>query len=899
MLSSMERHRASARIPLLLCAILAITIGCVTPRQRPNNPATPRLLAILSRISVQYQASWTESGIKYRDAHELVRLPDPQTAQAPLVRMLITTEQRLSRNDARQRLLDVARSRRASPSFYSIGGWPAVELRFKEPSPAAGDPEGESSPGSRPVIQRALMAIAADQQIVDFDIWLAPGVPDALLEEAVGIARSARFPDREDSDELRGVLDGLKQSVEQTARQPVPAGTASTSAPRIFFSPSPLSPVLLPKGTQGELEITSSDDSRRIVIASNSALNVSADGGATFSKGNTPAPVVDPTVARSVSDNFYLGSIGRPAGQLGVGGCSNWIARSTDGGANFTFTGFSASCPFMAAALCFPDQPHIAADAFNTAPAGTDQVYAVWRLATPSGTVANCSAIGSSLGAVQPVLACSSDNGVTWSALPVPLPGGGDHPRVAVGADGKVYTVALSGNSVLLARFTSCAQGLVPDPGFPVTVTDASNVSCPVPGLDRCEEALSSPTIAPDPLDSTHLYVTYAQAVDNYERIVSRESKDSGLTFPGEFILSPPTAARRFMPWSCSAKGSVFVGWYDRQAALGGPVPPIRTNDLTDYFLGSPLFAQTVNLSGQPDPQCASGWLRLATREQEGAESCTVQPQLAGRCLNGSGKGSGSLCDFSDNVCPGPGESCRTGAGVPKYGDYNGIACAENSVITAWTSATAPTGLPPVPGLSIFSRVVPLQPNGSPNWDQLQIDIATGEDDARDSSEIYASVQNEPNLLCLKPSKSLAPDGICPNGDGATDQTGRNSWRSVDGVISQTFTVATPQTSPAGFGPITITLVQGPCLGCTSDNWNLEAIKVTAVDSSGRFPSRVLLDLSSGSPKVDDTTCSARLKDKPNAASVELSLASPPTNTHVYRGGAADGTTSTCKNNGR
>ena len=882
----------------LLGALLAMTIGCVTPRQRTTSPATPRLLAVLPRISVQYPESWTESGIKYRNAHELVRLPQAQTAQGPLVRMLITTEQRLSRSDARQRLVDVARSRSASPSFYSIGGWPAVEIRFKEPLPELGDSEGEARPGSRPVVQRALMAIAFDQQIVDFDIWLAPGVPDALLEEAVGIARSARFPDREDPDELRGVLDGLKQSAQQGARQPEPAGTAATSAVRNFFSPSPLSPVLLPKSSRGELEITSSDDARRIVIASNSLLNFSADGGATFNNGNTPAPVSDPTVARSVSDNFYLGSIGRPTGQLGVGGCSNWISRSTDGGANFTFTGFSASCPFLAASLCFPDQPHIAADAFNTAPAGTDQVYAVWRLATPSGTAANCSAVGQNLGSVTPVIACSSDNGVTWSA-PVALPGGGDHPRVAVGVDGKVYAVALSGNSVLLTRFTSCAQGLLADAGFPVTVTDASNFVCPVPGLDRCDDtALNSPTVAPDPLDPTHLYVTYAQSVDNYERIVSRESKDSGLTFPGEFILSPPTAARRFMPWSCSAKGSVFVGWYDRQAALGGPVPPIRTNDLTDYFLGSPMFAQTINLSGQPDPQCASGWLSSAPRSQDDSESCTVQPQLAGRCLNSSGKGSGSLCDFSDNVCPAPGESCTTGAGQPKYGDYNGIACAENQVITAWTSATAPTGLPPVPGLSIFSRVVPLQPNASLSWDQLQIDITTGEDDARDSSEIYASVLNETNLLCLKPSKSLAPDGICSNGDGATDQTGKNSWHSADGVISQTFTVATPKTSPAGFGPITITLVQGPCLGCTSDNWNLEAIKVTAVDSSGRSPSRVLLDLSSGSPKVDDTTCIARLKDSPNAAAVEFSLDSPPTSTHLYRGGAADGTTTTCKNNG-
>jgi hypothetical protein len=328
-------------------------------------------------------------------------------------------------------------------------------------------------------------------------------------------------------------------------------------------------------------------------------------------------------------------------GQLGVGGCSNWVARSTDGGANFTFQGFSASCPFLAAAPCFPDQPHLAADLFNTSPAGRDQVYAVSRLITPSGAVANCNQVQQNVGAETSVIACSNDNGVTWS-LPLVLPGGGDHPRVAVGADGKVYAVTLNGYSILLTRFSSCALGFVPDPGFPITVVDGANVECPLPGLDRCNEALSSPMIAPDPLDPSHLFVTYALAAESagtkFEWIIGRESRDSGLTLPGQFVLSPPTAARRFMPWSCSAKGTVFAGWYDRQAAVTGP-----TNDLTDYLLGSPIFAQSLSLSGPSDPQCASGWGGGpgATRSSNDSEACTVQPQLAGRCQNGAGRGSG------------------------------------------------------------------------------------------------------------------------------------------------------------------------------------------------------------------------------------------------------------------
>jgi len=97
---------------------------------------------------------------------------------------------------------------------------------------------------------------------------------------------------------------------------------------------------------------------------------------------------------------------------------------------------------------------------------------------------------------------------------------------------------------------------------------------------------------------------------------------------------------------------------------------------------------------------------------------------------------------------------------------------------------------------------------------------------------------------------------------------------------------------------MTVTLVQGPCAGCTSDNWDIEAIRVTAIDSTGRLPSRVLLDLSSGAPKADDTTCIARLKESPNADSVRFTLDFPSTNGHVYVGGLSDGKPTACKNNG-
>jgi hypothetical protein len=279
--------------------------------------------------------------------------------------------------------------------------------------------------------------------------------------------------------------------------------------------------------------------------------------------------------------------------------------------------------------------------------------------------------------------------------------GGGDFPRVAVGPAGDVYVVSLSGNAVLLNRFTSCANGLIAAVGYPVTVATLSGpVTCPVPGLDRCNDGntLSSPTVAPDPDSSNpgHLFVSFAESSASGERIVVMESTDFGLTFSRRKVVSGPSSARRFMPWSCSTRGRSWTGWYDRTAAT----VPGATNDLTDYFVAS-TDGPPLNLSNNPDPQCASGW-PCAPRSTHDSDMCSIQPQLAGFCLTAAGVGSRRRCDFSVGGCP-KGETCQGGRGCPKYGDYNGIACSANVVLAAWASATPPIGvIPPAGGISIL-----------------------------------------------------------------------------------------------------------------------------------------------------------------------------------------------------
>jgi hypothetical protein len=294
------------------------------------------------------------------------------------------------------------------------------------------------------------------------------------------------------------------------------------------------------------------------------------------------------------------------------------------------------------------------------------------------------------------------------------------------------------GRNLMINKFSSCQNGLTQQDDFPHRVAKVDDVVCPVPGLDRCNNGnqLSSHTVAIDDENPNLVYVAYADNTKNSdatisEDIVVRASLDGGLTWPRVGVANSDTDGRRFMPWVCTANGAAFVSWYDRRLASA------NNNDLTDFFLGSVrlgnLSTQLVsdfelNLSGNADPQCASGWTTVAPRSPDDSEECSSQPQLAGVC-----RISGVRCDFSDQNCPQPGEVCATGGGMPKYGDYNGIACAAGQVYSAWASATAPPGLPTASGISIYSSVfqtaslnvrIHVYPNSDPGKFVVSVDGA-------------------------------------------------------------------------------------------------------------------------------------------------------------------------------
>jgi hypothetical protein len=697
-----------------LSSIALVTTTLVQGQQPPQQPQ-PQVLTIRPQITVRYASPWKPSGATFQNAHELLLTTTAQNVELPQARVLITSETRLNRDDALQRLRDIAKSRSGTVSYLTIASWPAVQLEFTENLPTVGAQEREEAvPVPDEQVQRAIVAIAADTTVLHFDITLAPGAPANLLQQAEQLATGSVFPTQGNPADVQRSIQILQQAA---PTKPIAIPEKAEIVPRVAVAAnlpakSTAGTVAVDTGV-GELEVIADPNANTVIVASNQSLSYSTNLGASFSTGTTPFSMNDPSLARGTSGNFYLGAIAFPTGstaQLGVSGCTNAVSRSTNSGASFSLEGYTVKCATTATSgLCFPDQPHIAADSVNSA-SGKDQVYSVWRQFTPSGPATSCSSLGS--GFVAASIVCSKDNGVTWTSTAA-ISGAGDFPRIAVAPDGDVYAVTLSGNNVLLNRFSSCASGLTAATGFPVTVaTLTAPVSCPVPGLDRCNNGntLSSPVVSPDPNDATHILVTYAQSDGaGGESVVVAESNDRGSSFPSTHSMTATTGIRRFMPWSCSTLGRAWTGWYDRSSAKNSGA----TDDSTEYFVssGNGSASGTIfNLSNHPDPQCASGW-QCGTRATADATSCTKQPQLAGFCSVSKAR-----CSFtSPTGCP-SGQTCNTGGGCPKYGDYNGIACAGNWVITAWTSATAPAGLPAVSGLSTFSTALFVGAQGNTIW---------------------------------------------------------------------------------------------------------------------------------------------------------------------------------------
>ncbi len=666
-------------------------------------------------IKINYPDGWYPAPSRYTNAYELVNASSEElkaTVPAKLSWIFVTTEKRKNHKEALRRLKEIAAEVSSPSTFLTIGRWPALQRRYLAPLARPGGSGAEAE-----VAMRITTAIAAGRLLLRIEGNLAPGAAEDTALEVEEIGKKVLF-------ERKGNLNQSQREIEELKKEAPPAqpkkqfSQMKLGAASVEVSPGANMRIDFNPGVQSEVEIAVSPDGQNVVVGSNIRdYMFSTDGGLTFTQRaiNPGFPANgDPSLAYGASGDFYFAFIAYPDGSAAannVTGCSTGIAVSTDNGQTFTFRNHAALCPFSGAGICFTDQEHIAADRWNSASGGGDQVYSVWRNFVPSGPAANCGQIGS--GFVTPSIVCSTDGGANWSA-PAAV-GTGDVPRVGVGPDGFVYVIYRNGNSIVLNKFSSCANGLAQQSGFPVTVASVTDVACPLPGIDRCNDGnlLSSHMVAVDDLDANHVYVTYAtNTAAGNENVMIQDSTDGGATWPGGRVIqaNASVTARRYMPWICTTGGNAFVTWYDRRASTS------VDNSLTDFYGGRAFRDGSGNLvagtefliSDIADSNCGSGW-PCAPRSSNDSESCTVQPQLAGFCAVCTSSGcTGSFirCDFSSTACP-SGETCNTGGGCPKYGDYNGNGCAAGRFFTAWASATSPPSItPPSTDIDVFFSAV-------------------------------------------------------------------------------------------------------------------------------------------------------------------------------------------------
>lgn len=690
--------------------ILFAAIAHFAHAQPAGAPA--EFVKLSERLVAPAVKPWTIMPAQTRNLVEMV-LPESAKQDAPeLARAVITTEARSDHAAALRRLQEIAAERGGQISYTTVCGWPAMVRRVTIELPRTGDQEDQEDQhdqSSRPFqsSRKAMVvtvAVAADSTVVRYEATLAPTAPAKTANQAVALAQKLQCTQTAGPGQTTREVKMLKAAPLKLPGSPVLPPAAQPAAPlvpeRLGASRVQTPGLLLSRN--GELQIAVSNDAQNVVIGAQSGATMfSANGGVSFKA----APAVpwgfsvdgDPSVGVGWTGSFYLSTIGFPAS-----GCADSVARSVNGGATFKFAGHAVLCPATGKGGCLPDQEQMAVDRFNEA-GGSDQLYMVWRNFPSPGGGTTCSAILS--GNPTPTLSCSDDSGTTWQHQT--LVGTGDRGRPTVGKDGFVYVTFVSGSNLMINKFSQCSQGLVQQAGFPVTIASMNGVSCPVPGLDRCDNASeASPQPAVDDANPQHVFVAYADnTASNNENVVLRESLDGGLTWPVVTTMNNGTKARRFLPWVCVTQGIAYVSWYDRRAATP------TAADLTAYFLntatqsGITLSTGTeTNVSKVNDPQCASGWPCQADNPNDSSSCPATAPLLPGSCKNILGSGSNKACFVNGPACP-FGESCtQTKGGCPKYGDYNGNACIKGGAYVAWASATPPPGVVGAPtGINIFT----------------------------------------------------------------------------------------------------------------------------------------------------------------------------------------------------
>ena len=643
-------------------------------------------------ITLRYPGNWSV-GQPTLNSWVILNVPaGHQEAVKPTVRVVIGYLDRTDHADAVSQLAEYAKESSQPSTFLAIGGWPALQRvqLVKRPQP-----------GNAPLLPDRNMvqittAVAADNLLVRLEGDLPSNADQQLEDLVLAIGQSLVFQSVGNPGQVQEEVNKLQSSPGRRdspqARVGSPAADTKRSA-SAQTAPSVSAPIFPPVqlnnlGNNGELEVAVSNNGTNIVVAKQSGFVTSNDGGQTFPfNGNLPVNDGDSSLAFGQSGNFYHAALACFGGSCAAPCPANSncieIAASTTNGQSFGALVNAVVCPNSGSGACSSDQEHIGADRVNPG-VGGDSVYMAFRDLSGSANVT-----------------CSPDSGATWAPR-LALEGGSDFPRVSVGQDGFLYVIYRNGGNVRIDKFNGCttsgAQMTRAPGGFPFTVSGFTDFAgCEVTngfgGLDRCNDGniLSSPTVTVDDTNANHVYAAWANnTAANNENTLVADSTDGGVNWRAAVTINTNVTTRRFMPWACASGGSAFVTWYDRRAATA------TNNDLTDYFAASAGLSggnlvpnnDEFKISTTSDPQC-NLW-PAAPRSTWDSENCAVQPENAGRCSVTTNL----RCDFSGDglQCP-AGETCQTGGGAPKYGDYNGNACVLGRFYTVFASGVGLTNV--------------------------------------------------------------------------------------------------------------------------------------------------------------------------------------------------------------